>query len=78
DTGIGIPEEKLGAIFEAFQQVDNSPSRKYEGTGLGLTISRALCGAMGYLLDVKSQAGKGSVFSIYLEQGGGKETGEPA
>ena len=77
DTGIGIPEEKLGAIFEAFQQVDNSPSREYEGTGLGLTISRALCGAMGYRLDVTSRAGKGSVFSIHLEQEGGKETGEP-
>lgn len=78
DTGIGIPAEKLGAIFEAFHQVDNSPSRKYEGTGLGLTISRALCGAMGYHLDVTSKVGEGSIFSIYLVQQSGKGTGEPA
>lgn len=77
DTGIGIPAGKLGMIFEAFQQVDNSHSREYEGTGLGLTISRALCGALGYRLEVKSEEGKGSVFSIDLIGEGERKTGEP-
>jgi PAS domain S-box-containing protein len=66
DTGIGIPADKLALIFEAFQQADNSTSRKYGGTGLGLTISRSLCELMGFRIEVSSEMGKGSVFSVVL------------
>ena len=66
DTGIGIPSDRLAAIFEAFQQADPSTTRKYGGTGLGLTISKALCELMGYRLEVTSEPGKGSAFSVVL------------
>jgi PAS domain S-box-containing protein len=66
DTGIGIPKERLGLIFEAFRQADASTARRYGGTGLGLTISRALCELMGYQLEAQSQPGQGSTFSIVL------------
>jgi PAS domain S-box-containing protein len=69
DTGIGIPNDRLGAIFEAFQQADASTSRKYGGTGLGLTISQALCQLMGYRIEVSSQVGVGSTFSVVLSPG---------
>jgi len=68
DTGIGIPPDRLEAIFEAFQQADSSTSRKYGGTGLGLTISRSICKMMGYDLGVESEVGKGSTFSIQLAE----------
>ena len=66
DTGIGIPKEKLGVIFEAFQQADATTARKYGGTGLGLTISQALCRLMGFHIEVTSEVGRGSTFSIIL------------
>lgn len=69
DTGIGIPREKLGVIFEAFQQADAGTARKYGGTGLGLTISQALCQLMNYRIEVASEVGKGSAFSIILSPG---------
>jgi PAS domain S-box-containing protein len=64
DTGIGIPREKLGMIFEAFQQADAGTARKYGGTGLGLTISQALCQLMGFHIEVSSEVGRGSTFSV--------------
>ena len=66
DTGIGIPREKLGVIFEAFQQADAGTARKYGGTGLGLTISQALCQLMGFRIEVSSEVGQGSTFSVLL------------
>jgi signal transduction histidine kinase len=57
DTGIGIPAANQRAIFEAFQQADGSTSRVYGGTGLGLTISRALSNLLGGEIQVNSQEG---------------------
>ncbi len=62
DTGIGIPKEKQAAVFEAFRQADNSTTRTYGGTGLGLTISSQLVQLMGGHLWVESESGKGSTF----------------
>jgi signal transduction histidine kinase/DNA-binding response OmpR family regulator len=66
DTGIGIEEDKLEKIFESFTQADSSTTRKYGGSGLGLTISKNLAGMMGGELRVTSEPGKGSVFSCHL------------
>lgn len=66
DTGIGIPEEKLSEIFEAFQQVDGHLERHHGGTGLGLSISKQLIELHGGVLTVESTLGKGSIFCFTL------------
>jgi signal transduction histidine kinase len=71
DTGHGIPEDKLETIFEPFTQVDASHSRAGQGIGLGLTISRDLARGMGGDLRVRSELGKGSVFTLTLERAAG-------
>ena len=67
DTGIGIPKDKIDSIFESFNQASNETTRKYGGTGLGLTITRKLVELQGGKITVESVVSKGSEFSFSLE-----------
>ena len=67
DTGIGVPPEKQSMIFESFTQEDASITRTYGGTGLGLSISNRLTSLMGGLIQLKSEIGKGSEFSFFID-----------
>ena len=66
DTGIGISPENIEKLFTSFQQVDTRKNRAVEGTGLGLAISKRLVSKMGGFINVKSEQGKGSVFSVVI------------
>ncbi|HEY5793276.1 MAG TPA: Cache 3/Cache 2 fusion domain-containing protein, partial [Chthoniobacterales bacterium] len=74
DTGIGMTPGQLGRLFQAFTQADDSTTRKYGGTGLGLVISRKFCQMMGGDISVESLAGQGSAFTVDLPL----RVGEPA
>jgi len=66
DTGIGIPKELIPLIFDKFRQLDGKAARSYEGTGLGLTISKNLVELIGGRIEVESEVGKGSTFKVTI------------
>lgn len=69
DTGIGIKHEDIERIFQAFQQVEGAPSREYGGTGLGLTLTKRLAEMHGGKVEVESEFGRGSTFTVYIPVG---------
>ncbi|MCI5159013.1 MAG: response regulator, partial [Candidatus Electrothrix sp. AUS1_2] len=82
DTGIGMDDEQLGRLFQSFTQADNSITRQYGGSGLGLVISQRLVEKMGGKISVESEPGKGSCFSFTLrfelgDNEGAVPAGEP-
>jgi signal transduction histidine kinase len=83
DTGIGIPEERLAAVFNAFEQADSTTTRRFGGTGLGLAISRTLCEALGHHLEAESAVDVGTMMTVRFRAPSGTgirrtPPGEPA
>ena len=76
DNGIGMTEAQLEKLFTAFTQADPSTTRKYGGTGLGLTIIENLAQIMGGEVQVKSEYGKGTKVSVFIKEGTIDESGE--
>ena len=66
DTGIGMNEEQLGKVFDEFTQAEASTAKDYGGTGLGLPISKKMTEMMGGMMQVESEEGKGTTFSITI------------
>ncbi len=66
DTGIGIPRDKQDKLFQPFSQIDSSVTRRYEGTGLGLALSKQIVQALGGTIEVESEVGVGSRFTVWL------------
>jgi PAS domain S-box-containing protein len=66
DSGIGMTDEQMGRLFQAFTQADSSTTRNFGGTGLGLTITRHFCAMLGGSIEVRSKPGQGSTFTILL------------
>ncbi len=73
DTGIGIPKDKIGKIFDRFTKVSNDKNKLYGGTGIGLTISKGLIELMGGIIEVESKIGKGSTFWLKMKNGEGND-----
>jgi len=74
DTGIGIRAEEIPGLFQPFHQIDTGLSRKHEGTGLGLSICKKLVGMMGGAIEVQSQLGEGSTFTVRFPKNGGESS----
>jgi signal transduction histidine kinase len=66
DTGIGIKAEEVGRLFNEFEQLESGASRRHEGTGLGLALTRKILEAQGGEVSVESEVGKGSSFTVIL------------
>ncbi len=80
DSGIGIPEEKIGSLFQSFNQLEASTSRKYGGSGLGLAITQRLVNMMGGEISIQSELGKGSTFTFWIDSepaAGGERVATP-
>ncbi len=75
DTGVGIREEDLGRLFLKFTQLESTKTKRHKGTGLGLAIVKALVDQLGGAIEVKSQVGQGSTFSVRLESGNARRGG---
>ena len=73
DSGIGMTDEQMGRLFQAFTQADATTTRNYGGTGLGLTITKHFCTMLGGSIDVTSKPGEGSTFTITLPDGGRRD-----